>query len=91
MSYFDKLCGMTFYNRFILSHMPVHPNSLGSRWMLNVHGHLHSKLVQEIDTNIHRDYPLPPFDKNYFNVSCEQNNLTPIHMDVIRDRLKEIE
>ena len=29
-------------------------------------------------------------DESYFNVSCEQNNLTPIHRDVIMKRLKEI-
>lgn len=105
LRYFDKLYGVIFYNRCILSHSPVHPNGLGSRWMLNLHGHLHSKRVK---TAVHslcelhtKEHNLPilvrkPFDEeftddpNYFNVSVEQNNLTPIHWDVIAERLKEL-
>lgn len=90
LQYFEKLYGMVFYERCVLSHMPVHPNGLGSRWMLNVHGHLHSKSVRRI---IMQDTPCETMvdDENYFNVSCEQNNLTPIHRDVIRERLKELD
>lgn len=108
LQYFDKLYGMIFYNRCVLSHMPVSPKQLGARWWLNIHGHLHSKRVQHCVDGL---YSLKvnkggeekemlvrsPFDSefeddpNYFNVSCEQNNLTPIHWDVIRERLKEID
>jgi calcineurin-like phosphoesterase family protein len=94
LPYFDKLYGMIFWERCVLSHMPVHVNGLGSRWMLNVHGHLHSKLVMSNEIVApEKEYPmnwcLMP-DKNYFNVSCEQNNLTPIHKDIILERLKEL-
>lgn len=103
LTYFDKLYGVVFYERCVLSHMPVHPNGLGARWMLNIHGHLHSKKVKRaigmmmdvpqedgrivtISTPIGEDT-----DPNYFNVSVEQNNLTPIHRDVIMERLKEVD
>jgi calcineurin-like phosphoesterase family protein len=99
LNYFEKLYGIIFWNRCILSHVPVHANGLGSRWLLNVHGHLHSRIVMsdEIEWKIDEEvFPgqeimkkIP--DISYFNVSCEQNNLTPIHADIIRDRLKEIE
>jgi calcineurin-like phosphoesterase family protein len=87
LHYFEKLYGMTYWKNCLLSHMPVHPNGLGKRWLLNVHGHLHSKNM------------MAPFydmaevigaiqDQNYFNVSVEQNNLTPINADVIMERVK---
>jgi calcineurin-like phosphoesterase family protein len=86
LKYFDKLYGVTFWKNCILSHVPVHINQLGSRAFLNVHGHLHSKKVME-GSNI-----INPFeDRNYMNVSCEQNNLTPFHADEILLRLKEIQ
>lgn len=106
LRYFERIYGAFHWNRCILTHVPVHPSNLGNRFWINVHGHLHSKTVQtpvegwhEIQTTAH---PIPilvrkPFDNefeddlSYFNVSCEQNNLTPIHADVIRERLKEID
>lgn len=88
---FEKLYGMVYWKGCVLSHMPVHSNGLGSRWFLNVHGHLHSKRVQiKVDED---DVDFPDWyidDPNYFNVSCEQNNLTPIHADIILDRVDQI-
>jgi calcineurin-like phosphoesterase family protein len=86
LQYFEKLYGMKFWDKCILSHMPVHPNQLGSRVFLNIHGHLHSRKVHA-KSALNLTYE----DRSYFNVSCEQNNLTPFHADIIRDRLKEIE
>jgi calcineurin-like phosphoesterase family protein len=86
--YFERLYGAFYWKRCILTHIPVHPDNLGSRFLLNVHGHLHSKNIK---------YPIvlvPGWiidDPNYFNVSCEQNNLTPIHADIILERIKEID
>lgn len=90
LEHFDKLYGVIFYERCILSHVPVHVNGLGSRWILNVHGHLHSKRVHK-NPLIH-DGKLVfsgGDDPNYFNVSCEQNNLTPIHRDAIMKHIKD--
>ena len=90
LEYFDKVYGCLFWNRCVLTHMPVHPDGLGKRWILNIHGHLHSR-------NVRRTFHIDPtgdhlteYDPNYLNVSCEQNNLTPIHSDVIRERIKEL-
>src|SRR5579863_1697262 len=84
--YFTRLYGILFWERCILSHIPVHPRQLGERWLLNVHGHLHSKHVlcsNDICETLHED-------PNYFNVSCEQNHLTPINADIIKERLKTL-
>lgn len=97
LKYFDKLYGTIFWERCVLSHMPVHPNGLGARWLLNLHGHLHSKRVMR-KIEFH-DLDMRPEnvvittevnDRNYFNVSCEQNNLTPFHRDEIMRRLQDL-
>lgn len=87
LAYFDRVFGVIHWKQCVLSHIPVHPDNLASRWMLNIHGHLHSKKVRIKSWNpvCERD------DLNYFNVSVEQNNLTPIHKDIIMERLKEID
>jgi calcineurin-like phosphoesterase family protein len=91
LEYFDKVYGCLFWRNCVLRHMPVHPNGLGRRWKLNLHGHLHSSLIRypviAPDQDGRLTYHVTP---NYMNVSVEQNNLTPIHADVIRDRLKEL-
>jgi len=100
LNHFHKLYGTVFYERCVLSHVPVHPSVLGSRWLLNLHGHLHSRKVMlpdpfttQVWTNpegITSIFPDRVGDKNYFNVSVEQNNLTPFHRDVIMDMMKEL-
>ena len=97
--YFDRLHGALFWHEALLTHIPVHPEH--SRCFLNVHGHLHSKRVEQKVYDLFRlqtgvgdmdalANPRMKEDKNYFNVSCEQNNLTPIHADVIRNRIKDL-
>lgn len=92
LKYFQKLHGQVFWENFILSHVPVHPDCLGLMHFLNVHGHLHSREISKIDFfKFHKglfgdNLAVEKIkDRNYFNVSCEQNNLTPINADVIRD------
>lgn len=81
LKYFDKLYGVIYWERCILSHVPVHHAGLGDRWLINVHGHLHSKNVKNTPDS---------YDLRFFNVSLEQNNLTPIHRDTILNRVREI-
>jgi calcineurin-like phosphoesterase family protein len=57
-------------DKFVLSHIPVHPYSV-TRWKANIHGHLH-------------DSVLP--DKKYINVSVEQIGYTPIDFELIRSK-----
>ena len=97
--YFDRLFGAVFWHEALLTHIPVHPEH--SRCFLNVHGHLHSKRVEQKVYDLFRlqtgvgdmdalANPRMMEDRNYFNVSCEQNNLTPIHADIIRKRTEEL-
>lgn len=93
LRYFEKLYGVVFWRKCVLSHTPLHPSGLGSRWFLNVHGHLHSKVVSDLCTyaNTADGKLFYEPDLNYFNVSVEQNNLTPFHESVIMERVKSLE
>lgn len=94
LNYFDKLYGVVFWERCVLSHVPVHPSCLGDRWLLNVHGHLHSNKIQKSVEVAYENLIIMEEDcddKRYFNVSTEQNSLTPIHRDVIIERLRELQ
>lgn len=51
-------------NKVILSHIPIHPDSLG-RFGTNIHGHLHQNKLE---------------DKRYVCVSLEQTNYEPIEI-----------
>lgn len=62
-------------DKMLLSHIPIHPNSMG-KWRANLHGHLHYHLID---------------DERYINLSVEQINYTPIEFEEIRERVKKIE
>ncbi len=60
---------------YIMSHIPIHPDSLGERWAVNIHGHLHSNLVMD------KGEP----DPKYYCVSVEHTNFTPLELnDIIK-------
>ena len=70
----------------ICSHIPLHPSGFekGSRWVGNVHGHLHTNLVRLPSENkdSRYDHTNPP-DPRYLNVSVEQINYTPIDFNEV--------
>lgn len=76
---------------FLLTHIPIHPNSLDRRSMqINIHGHLHEAVVTkevEVDTGI-GVYPETVSDPRYVCVSCEQVNYTPISFEEIQARVQ---
>lgn len=75
--YSNKVFGQYFtsvncYRKFagcLVSHVPVHPCQLQSRFVANIHGHLHSLRVRHDDGSI---------DPRYLNVSVEQWGLAPV-------------
>lgn len=56
-------------DKFILSHIPIHPDSL-SRWKANIHGHVHANSLK---------------DERYINVSVEAIDYTPFDFDILRE------
>lgn len=82
LKYFTKVYGVLLYKTWALSHMPLYDSP---RWELNVHGHIHSKIL---DTGSEK------LNQKYFNVSCENIGLTPISLDEINfirwERIKTV-
>lgn len=75
--YFDDIRGSHKLDNFILSHIPIHPESL-ARWTEgNIHGHLHSNRVM-LDGAI---------DPRYICVSVEHIDFTPIEFSDLKKRI----
>lgn len=70
--YFEEIYGIRHLQGCALSHVPIHPQSL-KRWGLNIHGHLHGAVILKDGKP----------DPDYFNVSVERINYTPISVDEI--------
>jgi len=69
-------------DKFILTHIPIHPDSVG-RWKANIHGHLHANNIQEKIPGLGLQD-----DSRYINVSVEQIGYTPIDFEKIRSFYK---
>lgn len=78
--YFRDIRGYHVMNGLILSHVPVHSESL-ARFGANIHGHLHANRVmkpQGVDSHSGEILYSKEIDSRYFNVSVEQIDFTPI-------------
>lgn len=69
LEYFKDIRGYHLLDKFVLSHVPVHTDSI-SRFRGNIHGHVHLNTLP---------------DTRYFNVSVERINYTPINFEEIRE------
>ena len=79
--YFRELRAYHVMNGMILSHIPIHSESLG-RFGTNIHGHLHSNRVM---TEVWGVYKI---DVRYHCVCVEQTDFAPI---LFEDVIKRIE
>jgi calcineurin-like phosphoesterase family protein len=83
--YFRSLRGYHVMNGCILSHIPVHPDSLG-RFGTNIHGHLHTnRVMKKIFDYVERDV----IDTRYHCVSMEHTNFTPILFEHVLKKIKD--
>lgn len=76
--HFRDIRGYHVMNNFIMSHVPVHPDSKG-RFSGNIHGHLHSNRIM-LDNKI---------DPWYHSVCVEQTDFKPIPFEDVMKRIKE--
>jgi calcineurin-like phosphoesterase family protein len=85
--HFKELRAYHVLNGMILSHIPLHPESLG-RFGVNIHGHLHSNRVmikEELEyTRLYDEV----IDTRYHCVCVEQTDFAPI---LFEDVIKRIE
>lgn len=73
--YFKDVRGIHQFKGIIMTHIPVHPESL-ARWGVNIHGHLHSNKVRNV---------LGEEDSRYLNVSVESlKDYTPISLEEVK-------
>lgn len=73
---FDDVRGYVVKKGFIMSHIPIHPQSL-SRWRLNIHGHLHNNQVMREKMAGER------VDERYYCACVERTNFRPKLLDEI--------
>lgn len=98
---FDSLYGVrVFVDKFILSHIPLHPECVTDRFRVNVHGHLHSnrvmRWVKDEDDVIGTKFDgskiystKEAIDPRYFSVCVEQTNFSPLSFDEVESRIKQ--
>ena len=88
--HFRDIRGYHVMNGMILSHIPVHPESLG-RFGTNIHGHLHANRVKKIrgvDVRTGELLYSNENDTRYHCVCVEQTDFAPI---LFEDVIKRIE
>ena len=89
--YFRELRAYHVMNGMILSHIPVHVESLG-RFGVNIHGHLHANRVKKIRGVDARTGQVLYSDENdvrYHCVCVEQTDFKPILFEDVLKRIKE--
>ena len=85
-----------FTDKFILTHIPLHPENVTARFRVNVHGHLHANQVMRevIDAENSSQYSndslvyKKEIDPRYLCVSVEQTDFTPLHFDEVEERIQ---
>lgn len=89
--YFRELRAYHVMNGMILSHIPVHEESLG-RFGVNIHGHLHTNRVKKprgydvkTSTMLYSD----EIDPRYHCVCVEQTDFRPILFEDVIKRIKD--
>jgi calcineurin-like phosphoesterase family protein len=70
-TYFEDIRGAMVYKNCIMTHVPIHESCV-DRFGLNIHGHLHDKVLRDAMGNV---------DTRYVCVSVEQVNYTPVAIE----------
>jgi calcineurin-like phosphoesterase family protein len=90
---FQQIHGVrVFVDKFILSHIPLHPDCVSERFRVNVHGHLHANQVMRTRTNMVHGYMtglVTEPDPQYLCVCVEQTDFTPLHFDEVEERIQQ--
>jgi calcineurin-like phosphoesterase family protein len=88
--YFRELRAYHVMNGMILSHIPIHPDSLG-RFGVNIHGHTHANRVRKargVDARTGEILYSDEIDPRYHCVCVEATDFAPI---LFEDVIKRIE
>lgn len=91
--YFEKVMATNRLGGLMLTHIPVHPQSLG-RALANVHGHTHDHpdyepvAAQQFDKVWEGKTQVPARLIPYINISVERTNYAPITLEDILERVR---
>lgn len=94
---FEQIHGVrVFQDQWILSHIPLHPDSITTRFRVNVHGHLHGNEVmrevidEENSSQFSNDSLVykKEFDPRYLCVSVEHTNYEPLSFEEVEARIQ---
>jgi calcineurin-like phosphoesterase family protein len=88
--YFRSLRAYHVMNGMILSHIPVHVESLG-RFGVNIHGHLHANRVKKargVDARTGEVLYSDAIDPRYHCVCVEQTDFAPILFEEVIARIE---
>jgi len=85
--HFRELRAYHVMNGMILSHIPIHTESLG-RFGVNIHGHLHANRVMKAGS-ASGEYVTKVIDPRYHCVCVEQTDFRPILFEDVIKRIKE--
>lgn len=80
LEYFKEVYGVRVLEDVVLTHVPLHPESVTERWNTNVHGHLHANEVMMS----HGKW----VDPLYMSVCVEQIDYRPIEFSELRAKIK---
>jgi calcineurin-like phosphoesterase family protein len=89
--YFRELRSYHVMNGMILSHIPVHEESLG-RFGTNIHGHLHANRVKKacgVDVQTGEVLYGDEIDVRYHNVCVEMTDFAPILFEDVLNRIRD--
>lgn len=73
LKYFDEIWATRVFEDMVLSHIPIHEQSLTQRYRVNVHGHLHHN---------------KSYGHRYLNVCVEHTDYRPLAIEEVRQRVK---
>ena len=73
LQHFKRLHGSYKLADLLLTHIPVHTDSVPHWALANVHGHIHAQVI---------DHP------SFYNVSVENIDYTPIELEDLRERIR---
>lgn len=101
IKYFYDISAYKVTNDLVMSHIPIHEESLKQRWIANIHGHLHDgRVMTSIPTGEPKQFRIGQTTMNGFDmievphprylcVSVEHTDFAPISMDEVYARIRE--
>ncbi len=87
LEWFEKIYASRVIDRILFTHIPVHPESLGS-FKANVHGHLHHRCLTPVTVTDHKGHGDKERQVPYINVCVEKTAYRPISLEEIQTLVK---